>query len=141
MDALQTNYVVRRLVPAMEGVVMIQLLLLQTGVEYSNVLQMNAIRHAGLVCACVNGFYALYVLQHYSDAPGGGPTCATSSTALRLPLGESESSSGSGSSTGSALQTRLVADYTTFILLLVVNLLCLGYGVSSVPRYHARVAR
>eukprot|EP01043_Picozoa_sp_COSAG02_P002171 COSAG02_NODE_49_length_45106_cov_298.436177_28_plen_339_part_00 len=113
-----------RLVTSMELVVMMQLVLLQTGIEYSSVLQMNAIRQGGLVCAAMNGFYALYVLQHYSDDPAAGSTCATSYDQQS----ETHSSFVLGSESGS-VSTRLVTDYTTFFCLLTVNLLGLAYGV------------
>ena len=50
----------------MELVVMMQLAVLRTGIDYSSVLKMNAIRQGGLVCAAMNGLYALYILQHFA---------------------------------------------------------------------------
>lgn len=109
---------------SIELVVMMQLILMRTGIEYSSVLQMNAVRKGGLVCAAVNGFYALYVLQHFSDAAGS--TCATSYNVFQLSV--SDSSYGSGSS---SISTRLVNDYTTFFCLLAVNVLSVAHGVST----------
>ena len=114
------------MIVSMELVALMQLLLLQTGIVYCSVLQMNAIRQAGLVCAVANGFYALYVLERYSNEPGAGSTCATSYVTLEL--GDPALSSASGSSEGS---TRLVADYTTFVCLLAVNILCGIYGMPA----------
>ena len=112
----------------MELVVMMQLAVLRTGIDYSSVLKMNAIRQGGLVCAAMNGLYALYILQHFSDDPAVESTCATSYDAFKL--GENDSSAGSRSSSGS---TRLVADYSTFFGLLAVNFLGVAYGVSTRP--------
>ena len=114
------------MVVSMELAVVMQLVLLRSGIVYSSVLQMNAIRQGGLVCAAVNGLYALYVLHHYADDPAAGPTCATSYAALSQG-GSASGNSASGSSTGS---TQLVSDYTTFFCLLAVNGLCLIYGAS-----------
>ena len=108
----------------MEMVVILQLtVLLRSHIVYSSVLQMNAVRQGGLVCAAMNGIYALYVLHHFGD---DHPTCATSSAAL---LGQGGSASGS-----SGASARLVSDYTTFFCLLAVNGLGVLYGASSADR-------
>ena len=56
-----------RMVASVELFVIAQLLLLWSGTTYSSVLTMNAVRLGGLLCAAINGLYALFVLIHYAD--------------------------------------------------------------------------
>ena len=96
------------------------LLLLSTSADsaYSSVLTMNAVRLGGLLCACFNGLYALFVLLHYADHPATHEACSTSP-----PLG----SSGSGTD----VAIRLVNDYTTFFGLVAGNVLGMACGAQS----------
>ena len=69
---------VRRLLPDCDGreratlVVVSQLVLLRSGTVYSSVhSQCNPI--TGLLCACLNGLFAIYTLWIYRDDPAGAP--------------------------------------------------------------------
>lgn len=96
---------------ATQLVVVGQLALLWFGKAYSNVHSLNAFRVAGLLCGCVNGLFALYVLWRYQDDPAGSPPCSTA---------------GGGSSSGPTV--RLVSDYSTFYLWVATNVLTLAAG-------------
>jgi hypothetical protein len=96
---------------AVQLVVVGQLALLWSGKTYSSVHSLNAVRVAGLLCGCVNGLFAVYVLWRYHDDPAGAPPC---------------SSVGGGSSSGSTV--RLVSDYSSFYLLVATNVLALAVG-------------
>ena len=61
------------MVASVELFVIAQLLLLWSGTTYSSVLTMNAVRLGGLLCAAINGLYALFVLVHYADHPAAQP--------------------------------------------------------------------
>ena len=99
------------IVLSVELVVLSQLAMHQHGIVYSSVHSLNSIRLGGLLCAAVNGMYALFVLYYYRDDPAGAPPCSTV---------------GGGSGSGPALQ--LVSDYSTFVALLAVNALAIGLG-------------
>ncbi len=107
------------MVASVELFVIAQLLLLWSGTTYSSVLTMNAVRLGGLLCAAINGLYALFVLVYYADHPAAQQACSTSP-----PLA---GSAGSGSDSNTAL--RLVNDYTTFFGLLAANVIGIACGV------------
>ena len=98
---------------AVQLVVVGQLALLWSGKTYSSVHSLNAVRVAGLLCGCVNGLFAVYVLWRYQDDPAGAPPCSTI---------------GGGSSSGPTV--RLVSDYSSFYFLVAVNALALAVGVA-----------
>ena len=100
------------MVAGVELFVIAQLLLLWSGTTYSSVLTMNAVRLGGLLCAAINGLYALFVLIHYADHPAAQQACSTSP-----PLAAGNVGSGSDADT----TLRLVNDYTTFFGLLAAN--------------------
>ena len=79
------------------------------------VAQLNAVRLGGLACACGNGLYALYVLHRFKDDPAGAPPCA----GVDL-----------DGSTSEAHDSQLVADYTTFFGLLILNIAAMFGGES-----------
>jgi hypothetical protein len=100
---------------SVQVVVISQLLLIcYFGTVYSSVHSLNAVRVAGLMLACVNGLFAVYILWHYRDDPAGAAPCSTL---------EQSSDSGSGP------ELRLMNDYNTFYGLVVVNLLTMGLGI------------
>ena len=103
-------------------VVVGQLALLWSGKTYSSVHSLNAVRVAGLLCGCVNGLFAVYVLWRYQDDPAGAPPCST--------IG--------GSSSGPTV--RLVSDYSSFYFLVAVNALALAVGVAWYRRFRDRWA-
>ena len=104
------------MVASVELFVIAQLLLLWSGTTYSNVLTMNAVRLGGLLCAAINGLYALFVLVHFADHPAAQQACSTSP-----PLA---GSAGSGADTA----LRLVNDYSTFFGLLAANAIGIACG-------------
>ena len=79
------------MVASVELFVIAQLLLLWSGTTYSSVLTMNAVRLGGLLCAAINGLYALFGLIHYADHPTAHEACSTSP-----PLAAGSVGSGSG---------------------------------------------
>ena len=105
------------MVASVELFVIAQLLLLWSGTTYSSVLTMNAVRLGGLLCAAINGLYALFVLVHFADHPAAQQACATAPPLAR---------SGSGSDADTTL--RLVNDYTTFFGLLAANVIGIVCG-------------
>ena len=107
------------MVASVELFVIAQLLLLLSGTTYSSVLTMNAVRLGGLLCAAINGLYALFVLIHYADHPAAHEACSTSP-----PLASGSASSGSGADTA----LRLVNDYSTFFGLLAANAIGIACG-------------
>jgi len=107
------------MVASVELFVIAQLLLLWSGTTYSSVLTMNAVRLGGLLCAAINGLYALFVLVHFADHPAAQQACSKSA-----PL--TAGSAGSGSDADTAL--RLVNDYTTFFGLLAANVIGIACG-------------
>eukprot|EP01043_Picozoa_sp_COSAG02_P048149 COSAG02_NODE_4698_length_5082_cov_4.415412_2_plen_1410_part_00 len=105
------------MVVSVQLVVVSQLLLLRNGTIYSNVLSLNAIRVAGLLCACANGMFAIFTLWIYRDDPAGASSCSR---------GEALGSVSSGSR--QAAKVQLVSDYNTFYALVVANLAAVGLG-------------
>lgn len=98
--------------------VVLQLLLLASGKMYSSVHSLNSVRLAGLLCAAINGLYAVYVLWAYRDDPAGAAPCSIMQNGTL-----------SGVSTpNNGTQTQLVSDYGTFFGLLVANATAIGCG-------------
>lgn len=81
--------------------------------------QINAVRLGGLLCAAVNGLYALFILVHHADDPAVRPPC---SRTWNFTLEGSESSS-------DGTHVRFVSDYASFFCLLGANALGILCGV------------
>ena len=96
--------------------VALQLLLLASGKTYSNVHSLNSVRLGGLLCAAVNGLYAVYVVWAYRDDPAGAAPCSLTQN--------------SADALSDGTQTRLVSGYGTFFGLLAVNAMTICGGVA-----------
>ena len=107
---------------SVELFVIAQLLLLWSGTTYSSVLTMNAVRLGGLLCAAINGLYALFVLVHHADHPAAQQACST-----LPPLAGGGGGVGSDA-TDADTALRLVNDYTTFFGLLAANAIGIACG-------------
>lgn len=98
--------------------VALQLLLLASGKTYSCVHSLNSVRLGGLLCAAVNGLYAVYVLWAYRDDPAGAAPCSL--TQSEMPADSGLPSDGT--------RTQLVSDYGTFFGLLAANAAAIACG-------------
>jgi hypothetical protein len=108
------------MVASVEAVVLSQLIMLCSGLDFSNIHSLNAVRMGGVVAATLNGMYAIFALWHFRDDPAARPPCAMTAPNNGI--------DGSSSSLQSTATLQLVNDYSTFFGLIGVNVGAIAYG-------------